>query len=186
MGSPDAAVHSLELKRHEEKIKLVGELCDLFTNCQYGFLDAREHLMSEGMVKEMMQKDQEEHKKWKKFIDVDKWWEHIMQIFKATPHWMALLDVHKIVESAREASNVTERIQNAIHDVLSARREQMGFLREPEPTLDDEDAEEEKDPEDCADAETGDPKDAAAAAPMQDTEQAVVDGTDVSHQATAS
>merc|ERR1712190_557954 len=92
-----------------------------------GFLDAREHLMSEGMVKEMMQKDKEKHREWKRFNDVDKWWEHIMQIFRATPHWMALLDVHKMLESTREAANVTERILNAIHDVLHQRKKQMGF-----------------------------------------------------------
>merc|ERR1712194_489270 len=99
-----------------------------------------EQLMSEGMVKEMMQKDKEKHREWKRFNDVDKWWEHIMQILRATPHWMALLDVHKMLESCREAANVTERIQNAIHDVLCQRRLQMGFLPDPErlPSTDEE------------------------------------------------
>merc|ERR1712066_408244 len=90
-------------------------------------MGARDHLMSEGMVKEMMQKDKEKHREWKRFNDVDKWWEHIMQIFRATPHWMVLLDVHKMLESTREAANVTERILNAIHDVLRQRKLQMGF-----------------------------------------------------------
>merc|ERR1712056_129322 len=116
--SPDAAVHSADLTKHQEKLKLVGELCDLFSASQEGYLYSREQLMSEGMVKEMMQKDKEKHREWKRFNDVDKWWQHILAILRTTPHWMALLDVHKMLESCREAAAVTERIQKAIHDVL--------------------------------------------------------------------
>jgi hypothetical protein len=126
--SPHASVHKAELVQHDDKLQMVGELCDLLHESQCAYLYGRDHLASEGMVKDQMQKVKERNKEWKRFFSVDKQWKNIYTLLWRNPNWLALLEVPKILEMSREAAAVMDKIQKAVHEVLDMLRLQVPLM----------------------------------------------------------
>ncbi|CAK9019642.1 unnamed protein product [Durusdinium trenchii] len=104
---PNAAVHEKDLVAHDAKLKAIGDLCDRLYEAQYGYVVAREHMLQEGLVKELMQRDTEMNKEWRRFFEVEKQWQNIMAHLRSSNTWLALLEVPKISTFCREAETGT-------------------------------------------------------------------------------
>ena len=132
--SPHAAVHSDELAKHDDRLRLIGDLCELLHESQFGYLAARQHLLSEGgMMKDAMQKAGA-RELWKRFEGVDKQWQQIVAVLRGNPSWLTLLELPNLLESCRDTAGIMERIQRAVHDVLEQHRAQTPLMHR----LDDE------------------------------------------------
>ncbi|CAE7206744.1 unnamed protein product [Symbiodinium microadriaticum] len=102
------------LVAHDAKLKAIGELVDLLEESQFGgaaqsplwvkkgYLAAREHMMNEGLVKDLMQRDTERNKEWKRFFDVEKQWQGTLNHLRSAHSYLELLD-QKITVNCREA-----------------------------------------------------------------------------------
>lgn len=126
--SPDAAVHSAQLVKHDDRLKLIGELCDLLHEAQQSYLQAREQLVSDSIVYGLLQREGPGNREWRRLADVDNHWQQIMTMLLPQPSWLALLEVSRLLESCREAVVLMDRVLRVVRDVLDGCRRRVPLL----------------------------------------------------------
>eukprot|EP00434_Breviolum_minutum_P008729 symbB.v1.2.007695.t1/scaffold468.1/size202162/9 len=68
-------------------------------------------MLQEGLVKELMQRDTERNKEWKRFFEVEKQWQNIMMHLKSSNTWLQLSSTPCCWESCLQKINMTSHMK---------------------------------------------------------------------------